>query len=613
MPTKDLQPITKQFLTYNTKLNASNSDQRYLVVGSQNILINDQEEIRSRLGFTLQSPVGTTGLPIVSSTEWEDSTGDDYGLRAYNLVGNTVGVLEVLINGNWETLIDSLTSVALSFDPYWDDTEKQDRLLWVDGSTNMYDWGGGVAKLASITASTITLQGTKTFGQLRFLITTSPRAIRIKDDNGTWHRTVYTGGEGTTTLTGLGTDLTAFPFSGGNLIVQEVITYSNNPDATFNADFLRVIDNQVWVGSRTDNKFYVSKNTSVVDYTFSTPRAVGEGVKLTLDGPGRAVDVLRGDVILHAGMNFVYKSVFNQITVGTSLAETVKVVRIKTTSRQAAQSQNLLCNIGNGLVWIGADNVLYELLDATLAYNPDLRAVSDPIKPDFDATDFTNGHIKFFKTRVYISAPNSTVDYIYEYRLNNKQQKEWFWQAPLNLPVQCWTVISGLIHGHSSDTNETYKLFDGLRDNGKPILQRAILARWNGGQRDLTKGCNEMFNEGGIRPNTKINVSYSFDLDGGVQTTINKIIDGSNSSIIYDVLQDPSLGNLSLAEASLAGDNPTVYILPKFRNIHEINEMDDFLDYGVVFETNDIDQQWSLLAHGNNATLSTSKLTAIKS
>lgn len=608
--TKDLQPTTQEFLSYNTKSPKSNTDQRYLISGSLNMLIDDKKKVKTREGFTLQSSAGTTGIKIASSTEWQNCTDDDFAVEAYFDVTGTLGTLSVLINSSWETLMDSLTSVSFVFDPYWDDSEKIDRLLFCDGSTNLYDWSGATAMLSSITATTITLQGTSTFGQKRFL-TSNTRAIRIKDDNGTWHRTTYSGGEASTTLTGLGTDLTAFPFSGNNLIVQEVITRNNVISAVYKIDFFKVIDSQVWLGSRTSNARYVSKNTSVTDYSYSTPRAVGEGAQLNLDGPGRGVDSLRGDVILFSGKSFIYKSVFNQITVGSSLAETLKVERLKTTALQSALHQDLIANIGNGLVWIGHDNVLYELVDATLAYNPDLRAVSDPIKPNFDATDFTGGHLKFFKTRLYIAAPLSAVDFIYEFRLNNKLEREWFWQTPQTMPISRWAIIDDAIHGHSSATNETYKLFDGLRDNGKPIHHILVLAKWNGGVQTHLKDCDEMFNDGAITLNTVIDVTYTFELDGGEIGPLYKVISGANSNILYNNEQDPSLGEQVLGDTSLSGDVTDDDLFPDFRVIHELNEQ-EFFDYTVQLETNDFDQKWELHCHSSNSTLSTNKPTAIK-
>lgn len=564
--------------------------------------------------FTING-ITTTQGPVKASTEWGNSTGDDFVLKAFNLE-ESLGRVSVYIGdvgsrsfNSWETVIDSLTSVNLVFAPYWDDTEKIDRLLWCDGTPNLYDWSGATATLSSITANTITLEGTDTFGQRRFILT-GTRSIRIKDDNGTWRESVYTGGEATTTLTGLASDLTAYPFSGGNLIMQKVITRTNTPDASFKVDFLDVIDNQLIAGSRTSNKIYGSKNSNIADFTYSTPRAVGEGFLLTLDGPGRGVGSLKGDIILFAGRSLVYKTTFNQITVGSSLAETIKVTRLKTTAQQSALHHNLIANVGNGLMWVGQDKVFYELFDASLAYNPDLRAVSDPIKPDFDATDFTGGHVFANKNRVYISAPASVISFIYEHRLENGQ-KIWFWQPPQTFPVGRFTVIDDLIHGHSSLTSDTYKLFDGYNDNAGPIDAVAVLARWNGGLPPDLKNANEMFNDGKITVSTIIDVTYSFDLDGGLTAEIEKQIDGSNENIIYPTEQDASLATNPLADVSLDGDITDDDTISGFRIIHEINET-EFFDYEVRFATNDVDKRWEIQCHGSDASLSTAKATAIK-
>lgn len=679
---KPSQPIVSQFISYATKPDPSNTDVRFLVAKSQNVIINDSEKVGNRQGFTLQSVAGTTGNPILGSFEWADSSGNNWPVRAHD------AVLEVFVNGNWETLKSSLGSVNLIFDAYWDNTEKIDRLIFCDGTPVLQDWSGGNATLSSITSSLLKLQGTKTFGQQRFLLGSS-QSVNIKDDTGVWRTSGYSlfstitksattiafdsvgntitdSGNGfitagflvgdIITITGsvsnnktftiltvaagaitvsqniitgvagptvvitvsdsnqlrLTTNLTAYTFTGGNLILQAVDNWSSSLISTsYNIDFLKVIDNQLWVGSKTNNAIYFSKNTVTSDFSFSTPRVPGEGGILTLDGPGRGIGVLKGDVIIFAGTDFVYKSVFNQLSVGSTLSETVKVVMVKTTSRQSAVNQNLICNIGNGLVWIGADNVMYELIDATIAYNPDLRMVSDPIKPDFIATDFTGGHMLFDKTRIYISAPKSALDYIYEFRLNDKAQREWFWQPPQTFPVQRWAIISGVIHGHSSATNETYKLFDGYNDNAQAIHSVALLARWNGGIRDMLKGCDEMFNEGLISANTKLSASYSFDIDGGENVTVNKIIDGTDTDILYTTNQDPTLGNIPDGDISLSGDVIATNNLPRFRTIHEVNGQ-EFFDYGTMFETNDIDYQWQILATGSNSRLAENKVTAIK-
>lgn len=697
MATKSPENVISQFLTYNTKADPSNTDQRFLVAGSRNVLINDMEEVLSRPGYTLQSLAGTTGNPILASEEWENSTGGELDLRAHD------AVLEVFIDGNWETLMSGLASVSLIFDAYWDNAQKIDQLIWTDGTPTIHTWSGAIGNVASVTATRAMLSGSQTFGELRFLTGDFAHSIMIKDDGGTWHTTTYQlgGVETATTISftaatktisdsgagfvinnfnpgdsitvsgsahnngtytivtvssgaitvsqsltdevagasmtltvsdsqyiEMGSDFSSFSFTSNNLIVQVVDSHSNGVATGYDADFVQVVANQAVIGSRSSNVVYLSKNTAILDFTFSTPRAVGEGAQLTLDGAGRAVGVLKGDIILHAGADFIYKTTFNQITVGSTLSETVEVERLKTTSRQAASHQNLICNPGNGLMWIGADNQMYELDDASLSYNPSLNMVSDPVKPDFLAANFTTGHMLFDKTRVYISAPLSDANFIYEFRLNSSTkgqsgssvssvsapsyQKEYFWQPPQSWPVQRWAVIAGLICAHSSATDETYNLFDGFNDDGQAIHSIALLAKWDGGVRSLLKAGDEMFNEGGISANTTITASYLFEKDGGDVELVTKQIIGSDTDLLYSLSQDPSLGNDPLGDVSLGGDvaAPTLP-LPHFRIIHDINEQ-EFFNYDVKLETNDVDAQWSWLAHGNNSTLAQGLPTGIK-
>lgn len=797
MSTKGLPTITEQFLTYNSKSDPSNTDQRFLVQGSINVLINDSEKFMSRQGTTLYGAAGTTGNGIMGSTEWGDSSGDEFSLRAHDTV------LEVTIEGNYETLADSLASVDLIFDTYWDNTQAIDRLVWCDGSTSIYTWSGGVANLLSFTNTTgimltyaiasggssylvgdtvsvlgagsgaiatvtsvmsggavgivngvivynggngykvgdivtiaggdggarlevtvvnaatgqpgpvesfiitaggttyttgqdiattpsggtgsgltvdiigitgngavtglqftaygsgyvnanniatsttgggasltvditattqgsLTLSGAETFAEHRFLI--GGGSIRIKDDSGAWHTLTYAAGESTKTLIGLSLDLTQFSFTNNNLILQSVtalsiesFNYTVAPATSFVVDFLQVIQNQLYLGCRTSNKIFMSKNTSITDFSYSSPRVPGEGVDFTLDGPGRALGTLKSDIIMFAGTDYIYKTNFvqttTQITVGASLeaqvTETVTVVPLKVSSRQSALHQNLICNTGNGLAWIGADNVMYKLTDDSLAYNPTLEQISDPVKPDFAATDFTGGHMFSFQTRILISAPKSTVNFIYEYRLTGDTlnteaaKREYFWQPPQTLAVNRWGVVAGALIGHSSATNETYNVFIGYNDVGQAIHCIAILARWNGGARTQLKMASEMFNEGSISANTTLAMAYLFDKDGGDGAVINKIVNASSENLIYSTAIDESEGNLPLGDVSLEGDVTGDDTILHIRWIDDINPQ-EFFDYGVIFETNSVDYRWEIMCHAVNAELSTGLPTGIK-
>ncbi len=196
--------------------------------------------------------------------------------------------------------------------------------------------------------------------------------------------------------------------------------------------------------------------------------------------------------------------------------------------------------------------------------------------------------------------------------LNNESTfREYFWQPPQTLPISRWAIINGVISGHSSATNETYKVFDGYNDLGQAIHCIALLARWNGGARTQLKKADEVFNEGAITANTRLSVAYLFDKDGGTFAVVNKIVDGTKTDIIYPTAIDQSLGNLPLGDNSIEGDDLELDTIQHFRVIDDINSQ-EFFDYGIILESNDIDARWEWMCTASNAELSSNLPTAIK-
>jgi hypothetical protein len=614
--------LVQSFLTYATKPDKSNTDRRFLVDGTVNMLIDDSEKVSSRKGYVNFGLLGESEVPIESSVEWSTNTSVDRYLRG------TDDRLEVYIGdigdvsfNSWETLEDGFTSVAFSFDTYWDNTERIDRLIFCNGTTNQYDWSGGMATFASATTNTITIQGSLTAAQRRFL-TSGTRQFRIKDTGGVWRTFTYTAGESTQTLTGVTGDPTAFTFDVGAPILQEVIIRANTPATTFSADFLRVINNQVHVGSRSSNTIYVSENDNIASFAFSSPRVAGEGALFTLDQPGRAIRVLR-DFAVYFTKDYLYRSSFQEITVSTTLTETATVKRLKTAAQQGALSHELTAEVENGIAFITEDQELLVVEDVNNTEQPLISNWSDIIKPDFDAADFTNGHMFLRRNRLYISAPNDSRVFINETRIgvddSGNQRKRRFWQPPQNLPVRRFANINNAIHGHSSIASETYTLFQGLRDradladdsSGLPILHRLVLANYNAGRRSRLKNMSEEFTEGYISPATVIAMSFTFEKTKGETPLIDKEIKGSNTDIVYGLDEsDSSLGTESLGDSSLSGDDEGES-LSKFRVITALNPV-NFFDYELKFQSNDLDQEWKILATGPDVLLSKDYATGSK-
>ena len=299
-------------------------------------------------------------------------------------------------------MADSLSAVDLQFATWWSNPEGIDLLLFVDGSDNMYEWSGGIATLASTTSNTITKNGAATWAAARFLVAGTRKVII----NGTEY--TYTGGEGTTTLTGVTPNPTGEAVDSN--VFQAVRTNANTPASGFLSDFLRVLNNQVYVGSLTSRVVYVSANDNFTDYTFASPRIVGEGALLTLDNIPKAFARQDRDMYISAGRDDWYKTEFETLLLSNDTqAETLLIKKLKTASGMGAQSQDLVLETGDFIAYISHEPALRLLGNLEGVENPVLRSFSNPIKPDFDDADFTNGNMAWDKNRIYISRLNDDI------------------------------------------------------------------------------------------------------------------------------------------------------------------------------------------------------------
>lgn len=153
MPTENDFKTISIFKSFIDKPDITNLDPRFLVSGSKNVLIDYANRIVSRLGYTLYGAANTGAGKIVSSYEWVTSTGKEFALRTYD------GRLEFYWNATWNLLKSGYATSEMAFAKVWDNTEKIDVMLYVMGDTNSYKWSGGVTKVASSTATTLTKQG----------------------------------------------------------------------------------------------------------------------------------------------------------------------------------------------------------------------------------------------------------------------------------------------------------------------------------------------------------------------------------------------------------------------------------------------------------------------
>lgn len=584
--------VVSEFKGYRTKPDPTNTDERYLIAGSKNVLINDQEKVSSRQGYSLLGAASTDRNKIESSFTWYTSSNTEITFRVLN---NT---LQFLYEGTWYDLASGYNTAQFDFAPWWDgSTEQIDLLLFVAKDANIYDWSGCITTLASATTNTITKNGSETWAESRAL-TTGTRSVEI---NGTTY--TYTGGETTTTLTGVTPDPSGE--AADSLVFQSVRTNSNKPASGLTNDLIKVLNNQVYVGDYTSREVYVSKQSDFTDFTFSTPRQPTEGALLTLDGPPRAFIPQEDSMYISAGLNDWYQTTFTLTTTSTAFVEDIQVKKLKTTSQQSAIYKDAVTNGKNNVVFISNEPTFEELGRVENLVTPQSKPLSDAIKPDFSNYDFTNASVAYWKNQFVIAVPNEQLVLIYDI------ENGW-WQPPQTMAISSLSVYQGNLIGHSALVSESYTLFDeGTKsDNGSLIEMQAVFAYRNFGSRFLLKNFDEYACEGYLTSNTNLTVTLQYDYEGASGESIYEI-QGSDQSIAFGSNVVGGIGSSPLGHLPLGGLSAADTEFKKFRHIKALRA-NDFHELLVTISTTDDDAQFEILSHGPQGRLAPSQNNSIR-
>ncbi len=603
---------------YRHREDQTNLPKGVLVEGSKNILTNVSERIQCRKGYILDGPTSAVTVPISSAYTFESNLGFERNVRAY-LPSAGAGTMEYrYVNDagtvTWRTLLSSLNSANFNFTPWWDVNELLRELLMVNGSDQIYEWGGGVAVATSSTATTVTKTGTTTWAEAGFYADNTSHATRKITINGTDF--TYTGGETTTTLTGLSAD-PAVAIAADPIVHQTPIVTTNGSmmamDLTEN-DLIQSFQQQLWVGSLKDQTVYVSNFQDYKDYTVSSINASGFGKQFALDSPPVSFIALENAFTISAGFNQWYQMTLTQGTYTDTTNPAAPVVyaidtwtidRLKTNSSAAAQSQALTGAMKNDVIFVSQEPTLdrlgrvEQILGTTQTTN-----ISDPIKLDFDSYDFTDGQIYYNKYFIYLSVPKMGLVRIYNIVKN-------YWEAPQTIPVGKFYTVGGVLYGHSYQTAESYLLFSGRGDRispanptGNPINATVLFSYQNYNSPFSLKNFNKFYVEGYISTDTTIDLGISYDIDGCATDTSYEI-DGSSTQYVCSNISggnsnDASLGKQPLGKYPLGGDIDVTgsnTIPPKFRLIQTFPSV-DFHEVQYSFSTSQVGANWEILRFG---------------
>lgn len=475
--------------------------------------------------------------------------------------------------------------------------------------------GGGTLFTVDITSvattGTLTKQGTTSWQQAGFASNlASEKKIMILGVEYT-----YIGGEDTATLYGVLPDPSGI--LAGTVAIQSVLTQVDTPAAGFNNDFIKVINNQVYVGSYTSRLCYISSSTNFADYVVPTPRAAGDPELLTLDATLKGIGVRQGNAHIGFGNGSWAVITFNDITVGSTLTQQTKVDVKPVAQLQAPYAHEFIDTVGDSLVYLAQDQQVRMFGDFTNLFTPGYPSLSQEISTELMEQNFAEGSLRCIGEFTYLCAPITGKVWLYQVRQAVDQSgqvvAERLWHSPFVWNLTSVNQVNGTIVGFSNANPQIYSLWDTNQwYDDSPSTEHlpyecvAAFSYRGGKRRQGLWSFDKNFTEGYIAPGTPLSVRINYNYQGSLavlNATINSI---TQPAYTFSGATAPSLGDRSPGEEPL-GDGFTTLAdaqeaLPKFKVINSMNQQNCF-EWQPIYYSEATNAQWELLAVGDNAQL----------
>ncbi len=445
---------------------------------------------------------------------------------------------------------------------------------------------------------------------------------KILTINGTAY--AYTGGETTSTLTGV--TPSAASVVADSVATSAIITHPNKPEDNFEASFLKVINNQVWVGSYNSRVVYVSDDEDYLDYTVPSSPLAGAPEFLLFDDLVNNIAVKNGNAYISAGFNYWYEVMFSNITVGSSLVRQTIINPQQVDNGAVAYAHEFVDSSGGDIVFLSKGQQLITFgLFKDLAEGK-YPVLSQSVYNELQEENFSGGHLRSIGDFIYITAPSEGRVWLHQTRssLNAQGQvtSERLWHAPQIMNVARMSFLDNVVYGWSNANPMIYQIWDTNQwhddgPSGEPIPYECVLrmSYKNAGIRQGLINFTMAYFEGYIANGVNLNGRIYMDYQGssGLQDfIINSVSSPAKffSGNIAPSLGDSSLGDNPLGDGLLPETNDQE-LLPKFRLIRDISTVNVF-EYQIDVYSTDLDCRWEILCLGVNDKLSTQSATFLR-
>ena len=365
----------------------------------------------------------------------------------------------------------------------------------------------------------------------------------------------------------------------------------------FTVDVVGTYHNQLHLGCVKDRRVYISHASDEGSYDYSflnyvTSLEPGGPRQLTLDDTCQQF-VANKDVMLSFGASESIIKLTSTLSADQS-KEYREEERLETATLQGLMGPNLAIKVKNAIIYITKEKTLDTIEFIENIADIQSIPISDIIKSDFEAADFTGASIYYWKRNLLIATPASSKVFMYDL-----QRK--LWQAPMvftGITIGLFsTDENGELLGHDYFKNESYRMFTGYSDNGSAIHSIATFSYNFFGSRYQAKRFTQYIQDGFITSGGVLTRTLKYDYKGQTQLLTTTFSGGDRNFAYFEPNNVPlgasPLGQNSLSGASLAEvDDQRRFLYSDSVPPTEFEVLE------VTYEMNVDGNSWRLLAHG---------------
>lgn len=580
---------------YVSSIDKTNIAQNLLVRGSQNVYKRISGKIAVRQGQKRRGVSNDTQSASSSEFVWNTSWGATFILVVSD------DTLWVVSDDVWYPLLDSLTETRWVFDAWWDDGEKQQVLLMVHGTDEIDMWQGGFGILTGTTSNTIVLDRTVVNSQL-------PASGSV-----TINGTTYTySGSSASTLTGVSGDPTGE--ANGSGVLAPVVVTSDPTGEGFAPDYLKVINNQVYLGSYTSNLTYISAQDDYTDYTVPSPRVGGSPELVILDGTGKGIGVRQGNAVIGFGSSGFAIISFSDVTVGTDLTNVTTVTVKPVAVLQAPLAHEFIDQVGDNMIYLSQDQQVREFGDFNNLFVAGYPSLSQEIATELSQENFTGGGLRCIGEFIYVAAPSSGKVYLRQERTevdrNGSIVAERLWHAPFIWNATRVDQINGVVVVFSNANPQIYDVWDTGQwhddsPSDEPLPYACIMALGYRGRerRNGLWSFDKFYIEGYLDEGTELNLEINYEFEGARNTINTPVNSATQPAYLFQTalasLGDNSLGDEPLGNGGILDNAQDPNALPKFRVIKSL-ALTNVFEWQPILYSDSTDANWEILAVGSN-------------